>query len=256
MKKFSSVKNKFLAIDVGNTSISFAVLSPKKIVPLNIFSTEKLSLAGKKSLHATIRLAQKKGVGACIISSVVPSMTKRLEALITKRFGLACSLVGRDVQVPLRSYYCPLEIGQDRLVCAYAAKRLYGTPLIIVDLGTAITCDVVSPKGHYEGGIIIPGLRLSLESLFLKTALLPCVDIDRPQRLIGRDTRTSILSGIFYGYGSLIDGLIGRICAKKAMNARIVLTGGHAHIMKHYLKKPVYKINNYLIFEGLRLLAY
>jgi type III pantothenate kinase len=256
MKKRSNVKNNFLAIDVGNTSISFALLSPKKIVPQSIFSTETFSVTAKKGLYDAIRLAQKNGVGACIISSVVPSMTKILEESIIKRSGISCWLVGRDLQVPLKSHYCPREVGQDRLICAYAAKRLYGTPLIIIDLGTAITCDVVSAGGDYEGGIITPGLRLSLESLSLKTALLPRVGVDKPQRLIGRDTRTSILSGIFYGYGSLIDGLVGRICDKKFIDPRTILTGGHARMMKRYLKKPIYKINNHLIFDGLRLLAY
>ena len=118
-----------------------------------------------------------------------------------------------------------------------------------------MTCDVISPQGVYEGGVIIPGLRLSAESLFSKTALLPNVSIERPQELIGRTTKASILSGIFFGYGALLDGLVMRIEQQEKMKAKVILTGGHARLMHGFMQKKVDHVNATLVFEGLRLLS-
>ena len=118
-------------------------------------------------------------------------------------------IIGRDIVVPIKNRYKnPKQVGQDRLVGAYGAMKIYGCPLIVVDLGTAITFDVISPKGEYLGGAIVPGIRLSAESLFLKTALLPHIEIQAPRHIIGKTTQESMLSGLFYGYGSLCRGII------------------------------------------------
>ena len=141
------------------------------------------------------------------------------------------------------------------MICAYAAKCLYGQPAIVIDLGTAVTFDIISPKGEYEGGMIIPGIKMSTESLYKQTALLPKVNVIRsPRSLIGKDTENSILSGIFYGYASLCEGLIKRISSKMKKKPKAVLTGGYAPILKRYLSPKTYSIDSHLAFKGLALI--
>ena len=155
------------------------------------------------------------------------------------------------MKVPIKNKYrYPRQVGQDRLVGAYAARILYGSPAIVIDFGTAITFDVISSKGEYMGGIIVPGIRLTAESLFKKTAMLPLVSIVRPKALIGRDTTNSILSGIFYGYGALCDGLIRQLTRTMRSSPRVIATGGYAALMKKY-SSHIRRIDPDLIFRGL-----
>jgi len=243
-----------LAIDIGNTSVSLAVIKGKKIIQRACVLTSLPKKQFKQSLAKAVVQAKKKGAYESIVCSVAPKTLKTIKSIIKKEMGINPLIVGTNIKVPLINHYNKKQIGQDRLVCAYAAQKLYGKPLIVIDLGTAITCDYISKKGDYEGGIIIPGLRLSSESLFKKTALLPNVHIERPAKLIGRDTKTSILSGIFYGYGALLGGLIARIHSSKKNYAKVILTGGYARMMQKYLSHKVYKVNEDLVFEGLKFL--
>src|SRR5208283_137461 len=185
-----------------------------------------------------------------IICSVVPKVSKTLEDMLKK--SVPVDIIGRDILVPIKNRYKdPKQVGQDRLVGAYGAMKIYGRPLIVVDLGTAITFDVVSSHGEYLGGAIVPGIRLSAESLFLKTALLPKIEIQAPRHIIGKTTQESILSGLFYGYGSLCKGMIDLLSSKvslrggsadnvslrgaegdEAISVKVVMTGGHTQMMK------------------------
>ena len=164
--------------------------------------------------------------------------------------------MGKDVIVPLiNRYRNPRQVGQDRLVGAYAALKFYGAPVIVIDFGTAITFDVVSKRREYLGGIIVPGIRLSAESLFHKTALIPRIDIVKPGPLIGKDTQESVLSGIFYGYGAMSRGLIELIAKKfKGDKPKVIVTGGYTAQMKKYIASQITKIDRYLVFKGLFLL--
>ena len=138
--------------------------------------------------------------------------------------------------MPMENNYNPKQIGQDRLVGAYAAKVLYGFPAIIIDFGTATTFDVVNGKGEYDGGLIVPGIRLSTETLFQKTALLPRIEnIQAPKNLVGKNTQDSILSGLFYGYGTMSSGLIDLIEKKIKGKAKVIITGGYTSLMKKYI---------------------
>lgn len=154
----------------------------------------------------------------------------------------------------INKYKNPRQVGQDRLVGAYAAMTLYGKPTIIIDLGTAITFDAVSGKGEYLGGAIVPGIRLSAESLFLKTALLPQIDIKAPNSVIGRTTQESILSGLFYGYGSLCRGFIDLIAKQIKGKPKVVMTGGHTQLMKKFINRDIRVVDEELVFKGLDLL--
>ena len=166
------------------------------------------------------------------------------------------ALIGRDIVVTIKNQYKnPKEVGQDRLVGAFGAMKIYGCPLIVVDLGTAITFDVISPKGEYLGGSIDPGIRLSAESLFLKTALLPHIEIQSPRSIIGKTTRESILSGLFYGYGSLCRGLIDLISQQLKHSPKVVMTGGHTQLMKKFVSPKIRIIDEDLVFKGIYFLS-
>lgn len=134
-------------------------------------------------------------------------------------------------------------------------KILEYSPLIVIDFGTAITFDVISEKGEYEGGLIVPGIRLSLESLSTKAALLPNVqDVKLPRKLIGRNTKDSILSGILNGYGSLCDGLVQKLSQDFSGEPHIILTGGYAKLMEKLMQENVHRVNENLVFQGMFLI--
>lgn len=241
-----------LAVDIGNTVINFGILKGKQI--LKVFKTTTKS--SQKQLNVLLSKLREYNFKEAIICSVVPKASKVVQSSITKRLGVKPLLIGKDIKVPIKNkYHNPRQVGQDRLVGAYAAKCLYGSPLIIIDFGTAITFDVVNKKGEYEGGIIVPGIRLSAESLFKKTALLPRIDkIKVPSYLVGKDTRGSILSGIFYGYGAMSCGLIDMISKDIKGRPKVIVTGGHTQLMRKFITKKIYKIEKDLVFKGMSLL--
>lgn len=243
-----------LAIDVGNTYIHFALFRAGKLRVR--FGVDSVLRGG--SLGKTLKsvLNGLKGIDEAVICSVVPDMTSILSAVIRSELGVTARVVGRDVFVPVKNLYKnPKQVGQDRLVCAYAAAKIYGKPAIIIDLGTAITLDAVSGKDEYLGGIIVPGIQITTETLFERTALLPLVKFEVPKTLIGRDTKTSILSGIYYGYGEMIKGLISLLKKKVSSRARVIITGGHAELMSKYIKEKGSVIDRDLVMKGLVFLA-
>jgi type III pantothenate kinase len=246
-----------LAVDIGNTTVGLAGVSGRRVFWSESFMT---GLSREERLRSLERIHRRRfGATAprsIIICSVVPLMTVRMEKELRKIFHAAPLVVGRDLRVPMVNRYAkPRQVGQDRLVVAHAAKVIYGAPVIVIDLGTAITFDVVSRAGHYEGGMIIPGITMSTESLFARTALLPSVKkIHFPGGLIGKTTEESILSGIFYGYGALCSGLIDQTSKYLKGRPKVVVTGGHAALMRRFISRQVTKIDLDLVFRGLSLL--
>jgi len=241
-----------LAIDIGNTTIGFAVIQKtSQIVSTVIVDTD----AKPGKIKAIIqKILKAHPIDRAVICSVVPKTTRSLEEILKKK--LAVSVIGRDIIVPIKNRYKnPKQVGQDRLVGAYGAMRIYGQPLIVVDLGTAITFDVISTQGEYLGGAIVPGIRLSAESLFLKTALLPHIDIKAPRHIVGRTTQESILSGLFYGYGSLCRGFIDLISKQIKAKPKVVMTGGHTLLMKKFVSPKIRIIDEDLVFKGIYFLS-
>lgn len=241
-----------LAIDIGNTTMGFAVIQKTgHMVATAIIDTD----AKPGKIKAVIsKILRAHPIDRAVICSVVPKATKTLEDVLKKQ--IAVSVIGRDIIVPIKNKYKnPKQVGQDRLVGAYGALRIYGKPLIVVDLGTAITFDVISSEGDYLGGAIVPGIRLSAESLFLKTALLPHIDIKAPSNIIGRTTQESILSGLFYGYGSLCRGFIDLISQQIKAKPKVVMTGGHTHLMKKFVSPKIRIIDEDLVFKGIYFLS-
>lgn len=246
-----------LAVDIGNTTIACGVCAGKKV--LTVYRMDTFS--GKARLTREMeklcgRIFRKyPSLRDAVICSVVPRALAIAEKVIRRKMGINPLVIGRDVKVPIKNNYKnPRQVGQDRLVGAYAAKCLYKTPCLIIDFGTAITFDVVSARGEYEGGIIISGLRLSAESLFQKTALLPRIDTIRaPRSLIGKDTTESILSGLFNGYGAMCAGLIDRIAGTMSRRPKVIITGGHTRLMQKFIRKRIDKIDQALVFKGIVL---
>ncbi len=246
-----------LAIDIGNTTIGLGLVKKLKVLAVeHIDTTDNPRLLKPILLMAVKKILRKGRVQVVVICSVVPDVTNLVERYIKEAFKLNVKLIGRDMVVPMpNKYKNPKQVGQDRLVGAYAAMSLYGKPLIVIDLGTAITFDVVSLKGEYLGGVIVPGLRLSAESLFTKTALLPEIDIKAPKSIIGKTTQESILSGLFYGYGALCQGVIEMMAKQMQAKFQVVMTGGHTQLMKKFVSSKIRIIDEDLVFKGIYLLS-
>jgi len=251
-----------LAIDIGNTTMAFGVMRQLSVMHQERIDTvqkgNKVYLQVKKTLRGLIKKYPL--IRKVIICSVVPSALVFVEKGVKEVLHINPVVVGRQMVVPIKNgYNNPAQVGQDRLVGAYAGLKLYGKPLIIIDLGTAITFDIVSVKGEYLGGVIVPGIRLSAESLFLKTALLPKIDIKAPDAVIGKTTQESILSGLFYGYGSLCNGMVDllsrRISSRRSkVLPHVIMTGGHTRLMKKFISPKIRITDEHLVFKGMVLL--
>jgi len=256
MKQIKKKQTAVLAVDIGNTTVHFAAVNKGKVLGSTCVLTSQVKAGLRKDVRKALqRIAKHVSSFECaVVCSVVPQTLKIIEPLLKSKFS-SVKIVGRDIKVPIKNcYQKPRQVGQDRLVSAYAARELFGLPALVIDLGTAITMDVISGQGHYLGGVIIPGLTLSARTLFERTALLPKVKIRRPGSVIGRDTESSILSGLFYGYGEMLTGMIKLLKKKVKGKARVVLTGGYADLMRKYISAPGAKVEEHLVIKGLDLL--
>ncbi len=248
-----------LAIDIGNTTTNFGVFEGKKLKTQFAIGTQPSHTPDEATLHIrslakSHRLALSK-VEKVILCSVVPRMSSLLiQALHSSGVG-SIQVIGQDVFVPLKNRYThPEQVGQDRLVGAHAALKAFKRDCIVADFGTAITIDVVNKEGEYLGGIIAPGLELSLEALASRTALLPKVELKVPPELLGRDTVNSIRSGILYGCAALCDGLVSRLKAQYAPGAVVVATGGSGQLIADHAE-TIDEVRPHLVLDGLCDLA-
>jgi type III pantothenate kinase len=253
----SEIKNMkktiLIAIDIGNTSISVGVFAGKKLVKKTRINTK----SSNRQIYILLKRLVEKNRGIqthAMISSVAPLVTKNLERILKKRLKIKTIIAGRHVKVPIKNLYKkPRQVGQDRLVNAYACKMLYGKPAIVVDFGTATTFDYVNKKGEYEGGIITPGIEITINSLAENTALLPKIKLKKPRHLIGNDTIESIRSGVVFGLASMCDGLLKKIKEDKKISPIIVATGGLAVMICRY-SKYINRIDKDLTLKGLFLI--
>ena len=237
-----------LTIDIGNTNISFGIFKGARLIRRFDIPTKGYSITRLKNGLSNTR------VDDAIICSVVPKISRAVEKDLAIFIGKVPIVLGKHTKVPIKNLYRkPAQLGQDRLVNAYAATMLYGAPIIVVDFGTAITFDVVSKKREYLGGMIIPGLEICLEALSQRAALLPEIKLDRPKEFIGRDTKNSILSGIIYGFAGLTDCLITRIRKRTGKDAVTIGTGGAVDLIRRYCKGIV-TIDRDLTLKGLDLI--
>ncbi|MFA6356772.1 MAG: type III pantothenate kinase [Candidatus Omnitrophota bacterium] len=236
-----------LTVDIGNTSISFGVFKGKRLL-------RSWKVLTNPAISGKLVKLPAAGIDRAIISSVVPKATPVIKGTIARKYGIRPLVLGENIKAPIRNLYRkPRQVGQDRLVDAVAVKEIYGYPAIVVDFGTAITFDVISGRGEYLGGLIFPGIETSLNALSEKAALLPKITVVPPKGLVGRDTVDSMRSGVFYGIGSLCDGIISKL-RKKYGTVRVIATGGHAEIVAKF-SSAVKRIDPYLTLRGLRIIA-
>ena len=238
---------KFLAVDIGNTSIHFALRKGKAWTSHFSITTN----ASEKAVRALLikKRALVRGAEAAI-ASVVPAKSVVLKKIF-RGLGIRAYLIGKDIPVPVKNLYRnPRQVGVDRLLNALAAYRLYKKELIVIDFGTAITFDVVNRSGAYLGGVIAPGIEISLEALFNKTALLPKIRLAHPREWIGKDTVESIRVGCSVGIGGLCDRTVEAVSHKYRLKPMVVATGGYASFMKRYCH-TVRRIVPNLILDGI-----
>lgn len=221
-----------LAIDCGNTNTLFAVHDGEGWKAQWRSSTVSTRTADEHAVWLSALMVLQgmsfDDIDACVISTVVPQALFNLRNLARRYFNTEPLVVGEpgvdlDIEVRLAR---PQEAGADRLVNALGARGIYEGPLIIIDSGTATTFDVISADGAFEGGIIAPGINLSMQALHAAAAKLPRVAITKPQRVMGNDTVSAMQSGVFWGYIDLIDGLVERLKAEYARPMTVVATGG------------------------------
>ena len=238
-----------LAVDIGNTNINCGLfLSGRLAKRFSVPTKDKTLYQADLKKYLTVT------VDDIIICSVVPLSCQAIEKTLRKIIGIKPKVLGRDLNVPIKNlYFAPKQVGQDRLVNAYAAVKLYGSPVVVADFGTAVTFDVVSLRKEYLGGLILPGLNISLDALFERTALLPRIKLSRPNGLIGKNTRDSILSGIVYGFAALTDDLIKRLRSQMGKNTKAIGTGGNISLIGPYCKK-LQVIDQDLTLKGISLI--
>jgi type III pantothenate kinase len=222
-----------LAIDVGNTNTVFALYRKRRALGQWRISTMRERTADEYAAALTTLMALKgyrhDDVSAAVIASVVPQALTPLKSMCRDVFNCLAQVVGEDLGITIPVLIDnPREVGADRLVNAVAAHARYDGPLIVVDFGTATTFDVIDEAGRYCGGVIATGINLSLEALHRAAAKLPRIAVQRPPQVIGRSTVTAMQSGVFWGYVSMVEGMVARIKEEFGAEMKVIATGGLA----------------------------
>jgi type III pantothenate kinase len=224
-----------IVIDVGNTNTVIGVMDGREVM-----TTLRITTLDRSTDEFGLLLSQlfeQRGVNTetftgGICASVVPSMLYSVDKAMRRYFNVDVLIVGRKLKTGIRVRTDnPREVGSDRIVNAVAAKRLFGTPVVVVDFGTATTLDCVDTAGDYVGGVIAPGFRISEEALFSRTAQLPRVELNKPPSAIGKNTVHAMQSGLLYGYVGLVDGLAKRCCEELGPDCKVVATGGLSNLV-------------------------
>lgn len=247
-----------LTVDIGNTQVVAGLFRGEKFLHSWRFSSivsrtpdECWALLYPLAAAEGLDLAEVKG---SIISSVVPNLTLTLETMIRERLRHEPIVVSARLDLGIRIHYeDPSTVGADRLCNAVGGYARYGGPLIIVDFGTATTFDVVSEEGDYLGGVIAPGIEASLQALHRRAAKLMKVELRFPERLIGRNTESSMQAGLMCGTVEMVQGLVRRIGEEMQAVPQVILTGGLAPVMAPMLPAD-YRLDPHLTLHGMRLI--
>lgn len=248
-----------LVMDVGNTNITIGMYDGKKLLNHWRMGTDREKTSDEFGMFMMSLFSNDKldisNIDAVIMASVVPPIMYSLDHAIRKYLKKEPILVGPGIKTGINiKYENPREVGADRIVNAVAAIEIYGGPIIVVDFGTATTFCAISSKGDYLGGVICPGIKVSLEALFQKAAKLPRIELVKPENVIGRTTIGNMQSGIIYGYIGQVDYIVKRM--KKEMkedNVKVVATGGLARLIASE-SETIDEINGLLTLEGLRII--
>ncbi len=241
-----------LAVDVGNTQTALGLYIGDQLVDDWRLATDH----GRTGDELTVLiggLVDPDAVDGICLSSTVPSLVREWQRLAERWARVKILTVGPGVRtgMPIR-YDDPREVGPDRIVNAVAAKDRYGAPVIVVDFGTSTNFDVVSPEGEYVGGVLAPGIEVSMDALFARAARLFAVDFVAPPSAIGKTTVTGLQAGLVYGFAGQVDGIVGAIRKELGVAARVVATGGLASLVAPH-SAVIEKVDPYLTLHGLRL---
>ena len=250
-----------LVVDVGNTQTHFGVFNDGSEVVAEHwrFATDRESTADELAALLANLLALRglsfPDLGGAIVSSTVPQLADQWRTATSRYLGHEALVVGPALKtgMPIR-IESPHEVGADRLVNAVAAYAHVGSTCVVVDFGTAITYDAISADGEYLGGIITPGIEISLEALSERAAKLPIVELSEPRAVIGRSTVEAIRSGIAFGFAGQVEGIVRRLRAELGETTRVIATGGFSSVMYPFIKETIDEIDEMLTLTGLRLI--
>lgn len=247
-----------LAADIGNTNIVLGLYEGRELRHTFRVSTDRGRTADEYAVLVgqlfVSRGVPAGSVHAAIIASVVPPLTDVLGDALRRAFAREPLVVGPGLRTGVSVLYeNPREVGADRIVNAVAAYERVQGPVIVVDFGTATTFDCISPKGEYLGGVIVPGIQVSLDGLLGRAAKLSRIEIAEPPQVIGRNTTHALQSGVVHGYASLVDGLVHKLQAELGYPCAVIATGGLGALIARHTT-TLTEVDEHLTLEGLRLL--
>ena len=247
-----------LAIDIGNTNIVIGCIRNDEILYKARIATDYSKTSDQYAVEIKNILdifgVSKDDVSDCIISSVVPPVFNSVKTGVIKLIRKQPMVVGVGLKTGLNiQVEVPSQVGSDRIVIAVAALAEYKAPLILMDLGTATTIEVIEPENVYVGGVIIPGVKTSLDALTSKAAQLPGISLDQPKKVIGKNTVDCIRSGMSYGTAAMIDGIIDRMEAELGHSATLIATGGMAQFIAPLCKHSII-LEKDLLLKGLNII--
>ncbi|KFM84947.1 type III pantothenate kinase [Paenibacillus macerans] len=248
----------FLVVDVGNTNIVLGIYKERELLHHFRIGTNRQATVDEYgvliyNLFQMSRI-QVQDIEGVIISSVVPPLMHVLEALCEKYLRRKPLVVGPGIKSGLNlRYENPREVGADRIVNAVAAIEQYGGPLVVVDFGTATTFDCIDAQGNYLGGAIVPGIGIATEALYQRASKLPRIELEKPKKVIGRNTVNAMQAGIIFGYAGQVDGIVERIAGEMGVKPKVVATGGLAELIASETRS-IEEVNPRLTLEGLRII--
>jgi type III pantothenate kinase len=246
-----------LAVDVGNTQTVLGLYDDDRLIESWRVATEA-ERTGDEVAALVLRLLELRDFGfedvtAVALSSTVPLLVRAYEEVAERYAEAPIMVLGPGVKTGLPILFDePRQVGPDRIANAVAAKARYGAPCIVVDFGTSTNFDVVSPEGEYVGGVLAPGVEISMDALFSRAARLMKVDFVEPPTVIGKTTIASLQSGLVYGFAGQVDGIVERIRGELGDTAKVIATGGLADLIAPH-SHTIEKVDPDLTLEGLRL---
>ena len=247
-----------LAIDIGNTNILIGGIKDDEIIFKARIATDRTRTSDQYGVEIKNMIealgAKISDISDCIISSVVPPVFNSVRTGVIKIIGKQPMVVGPGLKTGLNIHVdVPSQVGSDRIVIAVAALAEYQAPLILIDMGTATTIEVVEPDNRYLGGVIFPGVKVSLDALTSRAAQLPGISLDQPKHVIGKNTVDCMRSGTMYGNAAMIDGLVDRMEEELGHRSTIIATGGLARFITPLCKRDII-VEQDLLLKGLNLL--
>ena len=247
-----------LAIDIGNTNLVIGCIHDDKILFKARIATDRTRTSDQYGVEIKSMLeaygVKRSDIEDCIISSVVPPVFNSVRTGVIKIIGKQPMVVGPGLKTGLNIHVdVPSQVGSDRIVIAVAALAEYKAPLLLMDLGTATTIESVEPDNVYMGGVIIPGVRVSLDALTSRAAQLPGISLDQPKQVIGKNTVDCMRSGMMYGTAAMIDGLVERMEEELGHRCTLIATGGLAQFIAPLCKREII-LDKDLLLKGLNII--